>query len=198
MATKSEYLLSVCCLCLAIFQKILFIFRDGKRGREGEKHQCVVASCTPPTGDLAYSAGICPDWESNQRLFGSQAGAQSTEPHQPGPDLLFSNLSVLFVEPYIDLDTVQCMCMYSCACMCVCIGLKYMWQNWLFLFVLYLEVFQEKDSYEGYSKVSSDDRCSQRLCQRESRPLDTLVFKQCSSGSVAAPWECHGGKGQAI
>ena len=33
----------------------LFIFREkgGEREREGEKHQCVVASCTPPTGDLA-------------------------------------------------------------------------------------------------------------------------------------------------
>ena len=33
----------------------LFIFRErGKQGeREGEKHQCVVASHTPPTGDPA-------------------------------------------------------------------------------------------------------------------------------------------------
>ena len=29
----------------------LFIFRE--KGREGEKHQCVVDSHTPPTGDLA-------------------------------------------------------------------------------------------------------------------------------------------------
>ena len=35
--------------------KILFIFREnGKEGeKEGEKHQCVVASHMPPTGDLA-------------------------------------------------------------------------------------------------------------------------------------------------
>ena len=26
---------------------------------------------------------MCPDWESSQRPFGSQARAQSTEPHQP-------------------------------------------------------------------------------------------------------------------
>ena len=25
-----------------------------------------------------------PDWESKQLTFGSQAGTQSTEPHQPG------------------------------------------------------------------------------------------------------------------
>ena len=48
-----------------------------KRG----KHQCVVASHAPPTGDLAHSPGMCPDWESNQQPFDSQAGSQSTEPH---------------------------------------------------------------------------------------------------------------------
>ena len=64
----------------------LFIFRQrGKEGeREGEKHQCVVASCVPPTGDLAHNPGMCPDWELNWRLFGLLAGTQSTEPHQSG------------------------------------------------------------------------------------------------------------------
>ena len=38
----------------------------------------------PRTGDLARNPGMCPDWESNLRPFGSQAGAQSTEPHHPG------------------------------------------------------------------------------------------------------------------
>ena len=30
----------------------------------GEKHQCVVASHTPSTGDLAQNPGMCPDWKS--------------------------------------------------------------------------------------------------------------------------------------
>ena len=55
-----------------------------EREREGEKHQCVVASRAPTTGDPACNPGICPDWESNLEPFGSQADAQSTEPHQPG------------------------------------------------------------------------------------------------------------------
>ena len=44
------------------------------RGREGEreKHQCVVASHMASTGDIAHNPGMCPDWESNQRHFGSQ------------------------------------------------------------------------------------------------------------------------------
>ena len=44
----------------------------------------VVASHTSPTGDLAPNPSKCPDWESNQQPLGSQASAQSTEPHQPG------------------------------------------------------------------------------------------------------------------
>ena len=66
------------------FLKTLFIFREGKGGREGEKQQGVVDSHAPPTGDLAHNPGMCSDWESNQRPFGSQASAQSTESHQPG------------------------------------------------------------------------------------------------------------------
>ena len=48
----------------------LFIFREGKGEREGEKHQCVVASQAPPTGDLACNPGMCPEWELNQQHFG--------------------------------------------------------------------------------------------------------------------------------
>ena len=61
--------------------------REG--GRKGEKHQYVVTSHTPPTGDLACNPGMCPDWELNQRPFDSKAGTQSTEPHQPGLHSIF-------------------------------------------------------------------------------------------------------------
>ena len=49
-----------------VFFKTDFIFRErGREGREREKHQCVVASRAPPTGDLACNQGMCPAWESN-------------------------------------------------------------------------------------------------------------------------------------
>ena len=67
--------------------RFLFIYfqGEGREGeRKGEKHQCVVASCVPPSGDLAHNPGMCPYWESNQRPFGWQASTQSTELHQPG------------------------------------------------------------------------------------------------------------------
>ena len=63
----------------------MFIYfrQRGREGeREGEKHQCVVASHAPPTGDLAHNPGMRPDWGSNWPPFGSQAGSQSAEPHQ--------------------------------------------------------------------------------------------------------------------
>ena len=45
---------------------IVFIYfreraREGER--EQEKHQCVVASPVPPSGDLACNPGMCPDQE---------------------------------------------------------------------------------------------------------------------------------------
>ena len=62
----------------------LLLERGEGREKEEEKHQCVAASHMPPAGDLASDPGMCPEWESNWRPFGSQAGTQSTEPHQPG------------------------------------------------------------------------------------------------------------------
>ena len=60
-------------LIYSLIFKDLFIFGEkGMEGeRKGEKHQCVVASHVPPTGDLAHNPGTCPDWESNQQPFDS-------------------------------------------------------------------------------------------------------------------------------
>ena len=61
----------------------ILIFREGGREgeREGEKHQRVVASGGPSTGDLVQNPGTSalPDWESNLQPVGWQASAQSTE-----------------------------------------------------------------------------------------------------------------------
>ena len=57
-----------------------------------------------PTEDLARHPGMCPDWESNQQAFGSQASTQSTEPQQLGlnfqgvKNLLFQFLLYLYLE----------------------------------------------------------------------------------------------------
>ena len=64
----------------------LFIYLGtGREGeREREKHQCLVASCVPHTGDFTSNPRMCPDWESNWQPFGLQASTQSTEPYHPG------------------------------------------------------------------------------------------------------------------
>ena len=77
-----------------VFKNSLFIYLhletgEGKEKRKErninvqEKHRSV-ASHTSPVGDLACDPGMCPNWKSNWRPFGSQASAQSTEPYQPG------------------------------------------------------------------------------------------------------------------
>ena len=50
---------------LLFFKDFIYLFSEGKGGKEGGKHQCVVASHAPPTGDLARNPGMCPDWKSN-------------------------------------------------------------------------------------------------------------------------------------
>ena len=54
---------------LFVYFKIFYLSISRERGREGgrkgEKHQCVVASCAPHTGDLPRNPGMCPDWELN-------------------------------------------------------------------------------------------------------------------------------------
>ena len=73
-----------------LFKDFIYFYRQrGREGeREGKKHQCVIASRVPPTGDLARNSGMCPDWESNQQPFGLYASTQSTNPHQPGPNMV--------------------------------------------------------------------------------------------------------------
>ena len=41
--------------------------REGER--EGEKHQCVAASCMPHTGDLAHNPSMCPENQTGDPLL---------------------------------------------------------------------------------------------------------------------------------
>ena len=104
-----------------VYRKITLQSSASQRGNQVpvtlEQHRLrlhrLVASNAPPTGDLACNPGMCPDWESNRRPFGLQAGAQSTEPHQPGfpCDLLnnmFFSLACLMVRiEYVVLITYK-------------------------------------------------------------------------------------------
>ena len=47
--------------CVFFLRFYYFIFRGEGREKEGEKHQCVVASCMPPTGDPARKPGMHPN-----------------------------------------------------------------------------------------------------------------------------------------
>ena len=59
----------------------MYLVLEGKGGRK-KGRETSVYGCLSHT-DLAHSPAMCPDWESNRWPFDSQAGTQSTEPHQP-------------------------------------------------------------------------------------------------------------------
>ena len=87
-----------------LFLDFIYLFLEWGMEKEGEKHQSVVASHMPPTGDLTCNPGMCPDWELNWWPFGSQANTQSTEPHQPG------HLFLIYVSGprhYEDIHTLK-------------------------------------------------------------------------------------------
>ena len=96
--------LSIFMLFIILIDKHIYLFYFMylflERGKEGERHQCVVVSCVPQTGHLA-SLGIKPV------TLHSQACAQSTELYQPGPQIdifyLIAGIFPWFVSCFIIL-----------------------------------------------------------------------------------------------
>ena len=72
------------------FLHLFILFLERKEGRE--RNINVWLPLVSHTGDLACNPGMCPDQESNQWPFGSQASTQSTEPHQTGWYMSFQKL----------------------------------------------------------------------------------------------------------
>ena len=89
--------------CLIFFKIFTFIFGEREKERERKIGR---QSYTPLTGDLAHNPGMCPDRELNQQLFGSQAGVQFTELHQPGLYLIISKSQTLDIDICTNLDGV--------------------------------------------------------------------------------------------
>ena len=54
--TRARHKSLFCHLFCIFFKDFIYLFLE--RGREGEKHQCVVASEAPPTGDLAHKRHV--------------------------------------------------------------------------------------------------------------------------------------------
>ena len=79
-----------CFLFILFFKDFIFIYLFLERGKGKEKGRNINV-WLPLAQDLACNWGMCPDWESNWWPFGLQAGTQSTEPHQPGQELVFKN-----------------------------------------------------------------------------------------------------------
>ena len=72
MPSNKTFLL---CTLLYFFFNFIYLFLERGEGRETERERNInvwLPLMWPPTGDLACNPGMCPDWESNQRPFGSQ------------------------------------------------------------------------------------------------------------------------------
>ena len=75
----------------------LFLEREERRKKERERNISVWLSFTwPPLETWPATQACALDWELNWRPFGSQASTQSTEPHQPGPNILIELFSMTF------------------------------------------------------------------------------------------------------
>ena len=90
-----------------------YLFLQGKGGRKRERETNINvwliywsgASQASPTGDPAHNPGMCPDWESNWRPFGSQARTQATLSHTgqgSSLNILFYNHRFADVNPFLD------------------------------------------------------------------------------------------------
>ena len=73
---------------LILFYFLFYLFLEGKGGRKGRETS--MCGCLTSAPYSAHNPGMRPDWELNWRPFGSQAGAQSTEPHQPSEILILN------------------------------------------------------------------------------------------------------------
>ena len=57
------------------FKDFIYLFLERGEGREKERERNIsvwLPLTWPPTRNLAYNPGMCPDWESNLRPFGLQ------------------------------------------------------------------------------------------------------------------------------
>ena len=110
------------------FYFFIYLERGREGEREGDKHQCVVASHSSPTGDHAHNPGMCPDWVLNWQPFGSQDSTQCTGPNQPGlnkiiligaceqtefylcPSLVLSHINPVLGPPWdqVSLGSTEC------------------------------------------------------------------------------------------
>ena len=85
-----------------------------KVGDVRKKHW-LVASHTPPVGDLAWNPGMCPYWESNRWPFVLPDDAQPTEPYLWGRFFLFFKfIDFRETEERRDIETLIYCSTYLC------------------------------------------------------------------------------------
>ena len=91
--------------CFKIFKDLIHLFfREGeviyfleREGKEKERKRNInvwLPLTHPQLGSWPTTQACALDWESNQQPFDSQAGTQSTEPHQPGCSVFLFDITL--------------------------------------------------------------------------------------------------------
>ena len=90
-----------CLLTKLLFKDFIYLLLERGKGRERninmQETRELVVSCLPPAGNPAHNPGMCPEWESNWWLLGSQDSPKSTEPHQLGHQTGFNRAGANYV-----------------------------------------------------------------------------------------------------
>ena len=123
------------------FQKILFIFRQRKGGREKKRERmCGCLSRTPYWETWPATQACILHWELNQWPLDSHSSAQSTKPHQLG--CIKNFLCILNVNPLSDIyiTNIFSFCMFPFQCYSIflfcCAELFSLIQSYLYLLLL--------------------------------------------------------------
>ena len=103
----------------------IYLFLERVEGREKERKRNINVwlPLTHPHWGPGWQPDTCSDWASNWGPFGPQAGTQSTEPHQPGPNFIFlysktktsSRIVITLIYPPLSERTQQWHSNASCA-----------------------------------------------------------------------------------
>ena len=114
------------CVCFPVYYTVSHIwfwrshsfFRERWKGGRKRRREIPIG-CLLPAPNLAGNADMCPDGESDQRHYSSQAGAQPTELHRPQPvshisvALYFLNKNI-WVKGHVHLAQTRNVC--TCVC----------------------------------------------------------------------------------
>ena len=168
------------------FKIFYFLWTEGKgrrtRGRETSMCGCLLHA---PTGDLACNAGMCPDWEFNQRPFCAGC-AQSTEVHHPGPIFFTRSVIGLWRDDQFIFTPQSFLCSpFSLLSSGLCSFWHFPFHNYLIPFPLLNYLFPGSHFIHSTDSLSSFAKAHFLVASRSYRR--PIFSSHCMSDSIFIP-----------